>query len=337
MCPRDPDGNDNVTQSAHSGQILRFTSARVTQRNDALGEMNAVTPRVVARPPLARFFLQEDLNFLLTNRLPRRQATLFMGWFSRIESPVLARLSMAVWRLFADDLRLDEARSTDFKSLHECFVRELRPGVRPIDPDPDVLVSPCDAIVGAFGRIEGTRVYQAKGFPYTLLDLLGDRAVADRYRDGQFVTLRLKANMYHRFHAPAEARIERIHYLSGDTWNVNPIALKRVEKLFCKNERAVIELGLPAAGEALALVAVASILVASIKLHAVDPVFDLRYRGPRVVTPDDASVAKGQELGFFQSGSTIILFARGPFAFSDGVREGATVRVGQPLLRRQES
>jgi phosphatidylserine decarboxylase len=291
---------------------------------------------VAPLPPLARFFLQEDLNFLLTNRIPRRQATLFMGWFSRIESPLLARLSIAVWRLFADDLRLDEATRTDFASLHECFVRELRPGSRPVDPDPDVVVSPCDAIVGAFGRIDGTQVFQAKGFPYTLLDLLGDPALAERHRDGIYVTLRLKANMYHRFHAPVDARIERVRYLSGDTWNVNPIALKRVEKLFCKNERAVVELGLPGSGEALTLVPVASILVASIKLHAVDGVFDLRYDGPRDIGLDDVSVAKGQELGFFQSGSTIILFASGPFAFSSAVREGATVRVGQALLRRQK-
>jgi phosphatidylserine decarboxylase len=291
----------------------------------------------VSLPRLGRFFQGKDLNFLLTNRIPRRQATLLMGWFSRIKSPTLARLSIAVWRLFADDLRLHEAKRTDFRSLHDCFVRELRPGSRPIDPDPDVIVSPCDAIVGACGRIEGTKVFQAKDFPYTLLDLLGDAALADRHCDGLFVTLRLKANMYHRFHAPVDARIERIRYLSGDTWNVNPIALKRVEKLFCKNERAIVEFGLPNPREVLTIVPVASILVASIKLHVVDGVFDLRYRGPHDIVLKDVSVAKGEELGFFQSGSTIIVFASGPFGFSGNVQEGATVRVGQALLRRQES
>ncbi len=316
---------------------MEITRRGVVQQNIDLQETHATAHRAVARPALARFFLQEDLNFLLTNRIPRRQATLFMGWFSRIQSPALARLSIAVWRLFADDLRLDEATRSDFRSLHECFVRELRPGVRPIDPDPDVLVSPCDAVVGAFGRIEGNRIYQAKGFPYTLGDLLGEDDLAERHRDGLFVTLRLKANMYHHFHAPADARIERVRYVSGDTWNVNPIALKRVERLFCKNERAVIELGMPHPGEALAMVAVASILVASIKLHALDQVFDLRYDGPRVVSLNGVSVAKGDDLGFFQSGSTIIVFASGPFTFSSHVEQGATVRMGQALLRRQVS
>jgi phosphatidylserine decarboxylase len=284
--------------------------------------------------PLARLFLQEDINFLLTNRLPRREATLFMGWFSRLEHPLLARLSIGVWKLFADDLRLEEAQKTEFKSLHDCFIRELRPGARTIDRDPDVLTSPCDAIVGAFGRVDGTEVIQAKGFPYSLMDLLGDRGLVDKHRDGLFVTLRLKSNMYHRFHAPVDARVERVRYVSGDTWNVNPIALKRVEKLFCKNERAIIELGLSSPNEALTLVPVASILVASIKLHALSEVFDLRYSGPRDVGLKDVAVAKGDELGYFENGSTIILFASGPFAFDEGVREGVTLRVGQPLLRR---
>ena len=299
--------------------------------------MAASDETVAALSPLGRFFLQEDLNFLLTNRIPRRQATLFMNWFSRIESPTLTRLSIAVWQLFADDLRLDEAERTHFTSLRDCFTRGLRPGARPIDPDPDVLVSPCDAVVGARGRIEGTRVYQAKGFPYTLADLLGEGELTERHRDGLFVTLRLKSNMYHRFHSPADARLERVRYVSGDTWNVNPIALKRVEKLFCKNERAVIELGLRDPREALTLVPVASILVASIKLHAVKGEFDLRYDGPRMVDLSDVSVTKGQELGFFQSGSTIIVFASGPFVFSQGVVEGATIRVGEALLHRQRS
>jgi phosphatidylserine decarboxylase len=288
-----------------------------------------------AASPIARFFLQEDLNFLVTNRLPRRQLTLLMGWFSRIENPTLTRLAIAFWKLFADDLKLHEAKNTDFRSFRDCFVRELRPGARPTHPDPDVLVSPCDSEVGALGRVEGTQVYQVKGAPYTLTDLLGDDELAEKYRDGIFVTLRLKANMYHRFHAPADARLDRVRYLSGDTWNVNPIALKRIEKLFCKNERAVLELGLPDPAEALALVPVASILVASIKLHAVDGVFDLKYRGPHSVDLDDVSVEKGQELGFFQSGSTIIVLARGHFAFAEGIHEGATVRVGEALLRRQ--
>ena len=94
----------------------------------------------------------------------------------------------------------------------------MRPGARPIDPTLGVLVSPCDAIVGAHGHVDGTRVFQAKGFPYRLEELLGDPALVERYRDGVYVTLRLKASFYHRFHAPCDAAVRRVVYISGDTW-----------------------------------------------------------------------------------------------------------------------
>ena len=122
---------------------------------------------------LSRFFLQEDLNFLLTNRIPRRYATLFMGWFSQIEQPQVRDATLAVWRLFADELNLEEAKKRKFKSLQDVFTRQLREGARPIDTSAEILTSPCDAIVGACGRVRGTQVLQAKGFPYKLEELLG--------------------------------------------------------------------------------------------------------------------------------------------------------------------
>ena len=291
---------------------------------------------MTAKAQILRIFEQEDINFLLTNRIPRRYSTLLMGWFSQIESPALTRLSIAVWQLFADDLRLHEAKRSEFRSLQECFTRELRAGARPVDPDPAVMVSPCDCIVGAHGRVTRGRVFQAKGFPYTLSDLLGDAALAERYEGSLFVTLRLKSNMYHRFHAPADARIERVRYVSGDTWNVNPIALKRVERLFCKNERAVMEMALPDPAEELMLVSVASILVASMQIHAAKTTFDLRYGGAPVVDCNEP-VTRGAELGFFRSGSTIIVFASGEFTFAPEIRDGATLRMGEALFRRPSS
>ena len=274
---------------------------------------------------------QEDLNFLLTNRIPRAALTRFIGWFSKIENPLVRDLSIACWRLFSD-LDLSEARKTGFKSLHDCFTRELRPGLRPADPDPSVVVSPSDGIIGAFGRIADTELFQVKGAPYALLDLLGDPALVERHRNGRFVTLRLTSSMYHRFHAPADCRIERVTFIHGDVWNVNPIALKRVERLFCKNERAVLQTRL-ASGEALTLVPVAAILVASIRLHFLDVTLNAQSRGP-VVFACDASAGKGDELGWFEHGSTIIVLAPEHFEFCDNVVESARIRAGEPLLRK---
>jgi phosphatidylserine decarboxylase len=276
-------------------------------------------------------FLQEDLNFLFTNRIPRQALTRLMGWFSRIEQPLVRDFSMGFWQLFAD-LNLDEARKSRFTSLHDCFIRELKAGARPVDSNPAVLTSPCDAIVGACGPIAGTRVVQAKGFPYTLEDLLGDAATIDLLRDGCYATLRITSSMYHRFHAPHDLTVERVTYFAGDTWNVNPIALKRVEKLFCKNERAAILSRLAAGGTPLVLVPVAAVLVASIQLKFLDAPLHLKYRGPNVI-PCDAAFGKGDEMGWFQHGSTIIVFAPRGFALCEDVREGERIRVGEPLMR----
>ncbi len=258
-----------------------------------------------------------------------------MGRFSRIEVGWVRDLSIAVWRWCADDLRLEEARKTRFTSLHDCFVRELKPGARPIDPAPDVITSPCDAIVGAHGRVRGDEALQVKGMPYSLVDLLDDPALVERHRDGLFVTLRLKSSMYHRFHAPLDARVRRVTYISGDTFNVDPGTVRRIDRLYCRNERAVVPLEAADAAVRLTLVPVAAILVAGIRLHCLPEVLDLRYRGPNRFTCD-ASYAKGDEMGFFQHGSTILVFASGPVELDPGLREGGRIRVGQPLLRRRD-
>jgi len=283
------------------------------------------------RSAIAKVCQQEDLNFLLTNRIPRRLLTRFMGWFSQIEQPLVRDLSIATWRLFSD-LDLSEARKRRFSSMHDCFTRELKDGARPVDADPAVLVSPCDAIVGASGAIAGTTVFQIKGFPYCLEDLLGDADLIEAHRNGRFVTLRLTSGMYHRFHAPHDCRIEQVSYISGDTWNVNPIALKRVERLFCKNERAVLRTRLAGSDHMITLVPVAAILVASIRLPFLDGVRDLRRLGCSVI-PCSAEFSKGEEIGWFQHGSTIVLFAPDGFALCDQVSEGAVIRMGQPLMR----
>ncbi len=285
---------------------------------------------MTARAALMRILQQEDINFLLTNRIPRRWLTQFVGRLSRIERPWFCAAALAVWRLFSD-LDLSEAKTQHFNSLHDCFTRELKAGARPIDEDPAVLASPCDALVGASGRVEDGMLLQAKGFPYPLADLLGDEELVDYYRNGQFATLRLTSSMYHRFHAPYDCRVERVSYISGDTWNVNPIALARVERLFCKNERAVIRCRLPS-GALVTLVPVAAILVASIRLKFLDVRLHLNYRGPNVI-PCDAAVRKGEEMGWFEHGSTIIVFAPQGTSLCEALGEGGRVRMGEALMR----
>lgn len=274
---------------------------------------------------------REDVNFLLTNRIPRRLLTRFAGWFSRIEQPLVRDASISLWRFFSD-LDLSEADDTNFRSLHDCFTRQLKPGARPIDADPRTLVSPCDAIVGAHGKIAGTKLYQVKGAPYTLPDLLLNDNLTDTHRNGRYVTLRLTSSMYHHFHAPHDCRVEHVTYIPGDTWNVNPPALRRVEKLYCKNERAVVRTRLCGSGHPITLVPVGAILVAGIRLNFIDVGHCLR-RNKHSGADCNAEFKKGEEMGWFEHGSTIIVFAPDGFSFSESLREGAMIRMGEPLMR----
>lgn len=280
---------------------------------------------------VSRMSQHEQLNFLLTNRVPRRFLTRLMGWYSKIESRPLTRFSIFIWRIFADDLDLTEARKCRFRSLHDCFIRELKKGSRQIDTATNIVTSPCDAIVGACGKINGTTVYQAKGFPYELGDLIPDKLLQEKYCNGVYVTLRLKSSMYHRFHAPVDCKLNHIDYISGDTWNVNPVALKRIEKLYCKNERAVVDLDTGDDDKSILMVPVAAILVASMKFHCLSENLDLQYMGPNRLTCN-AEYKKGEEMGYFQHGSTIILFATENYTLHEDISRNHRIFMGQPLL-----
>ena len=277
----------------------------------------------------------EDLNFLLTNRIPRLTLTHLMGWFSKIEHPWVSGAGIYVWKLFAD-LDLSEAKEQTFKSLHACFIRDLKPGARTVDPRSDVITSPCDGIIGEFGNIQDGQLFQAKGFPYTLTDLLGDEPNTHLWREGTYMTIRITSSMYHRFHAPYSGEVKRLKYFSGDTWNVNPIALKRVEKLFCKNERALLEYEIHSEASktqhTIAIIPVAAVLVASIKLHGIDPILSTRYKGPTQLECK-LPFTKGQEMGWFQHGSTILMFAPKGFTFEDHLYVGQHIKMGQALIK----
>lgn len=286
---------------------------------------------MTVRSVIMKFVQQDDLNFLLTNCIPRRPATRLMGWFSKIEHPLVCSLSLRVWRFFSD-LDLSDAREAQFKSMHGCFTRRLRDGARPVDGEPGAVVSPCDGIVGAAGTIAGDQVLQVKGFTYTLRDLLGDEAAAEAFRDGRYVTLRLTAGMYHRFHAPHDCRVRLVTHIFGDAWNVNPVTLRRVPRLYCRNERAIIRTTLSGTGHPVTLVAIAAILVAGIRLNFLAmPVG--RSRRVRQAYPCDAVLRKGEEMGWFEHGSTIIVFAPDGFSLCDHIQEGMVIRMGQALMR----
>lgn len=280
---------------------------------------------------LRRLVMHEDVNFLLTNRVPRILLTRWMGRLSKIEHPWFAAACIRTWKLFTD-LDLSEAEPRRYRSLHACFTRALKPGARTFHHDAHTLASPSDGIVGACGPIEDELMLQAKGMPYTLTALMGPTQDSAAFRGGMYVTLRLTSAMYHRFHAPHDCRVDHVTHIDGDTWNVNPIALARVERLFCRNERAVVRLRLAHSGLPIALVPVAAILVAGIRLHWLDLVLHARRDGPTEFA-QQASFRGGDEMGWFEHGSTIIVLAPRGVSLAPGILPGARIKAGAPLLQ----
>jgi phosphatidylserine decarboxylase len=283
------------------------------------------------RSRLRRLLERDHVNFLITNRLPRRLLSRLAGRVARIEQPFVRDISIGLWRFFSD-LDLSEASTTQFRSLRDCFTRQLKPDARPIETDPRVLISPCDALLGAFGPIAERELYQIKGARYALDALFcNDADLVEAHRNGRYATLRLTSSMYHRFHSPHDCRVEQVGYVAGDAWNVNPPALKRVDALYCKNERAVLCTRL-ATGHRITLVPVGAILVCGIRLNFLDLERCRREAGRRFIACDTA-FRKGEEIGWFEHGSTILVFAPDGFSFCDNVKAGALIRMGQPLMR----
>ncbi len=257
-----------------------------------------------------------------------------MGRISRWENPWFTRAALWVWNRF-DPLELADSPDVRYASLHACFTRSVRPETRPLDLRHDVLISPCDGILGAHGRIADDEMFQIKGKPYALSELIGTVPFDHPWRQGYYVTIRIKSNMYHRFHAPGQGQLMGSRYFPGDAWNVNPPALERVDRLFVQNERACLHFELDN-GDAVALIPVAAILVAGIRVHALrhlpwmKPDLSLRLENP-------VAYDKGEEMGWFEHGSTIVVIASPDYELGAGLRTGDRLLMGQRLLLRVQA
>jgi phosphatidylserine decarboxylase len=288
--------------------------------------------KAVARRLVVRLLEWPTLNYALTNRIPRRSLTRLAGRIARIRHPLVSRASIALWRFFADvDLR--DADRPRYASLHDAFTRQLMPGARPLDADAHAILSPCDGVAGAMGRVERGMVLQAKGQAYALADLLLSAQLAAEFEGGQYATIRLTAGMYHRFHAPASCTVESVQFVAGDVWNVNPPTLARVPALYCRNERAIMQCRLDD-GARMLIVPVAAVLVASLRLHCLQQRLHLRYRGPTHLRCR-AHYERGAELGWFEQGSTIIVLLPPGHEPAEGIATGARLRMGRALYRAQ--
>lgn len=291
------------------------------------------------------------LNFVITNRLPRRAASRLMLRLSRIENPVFATPALWLWQNIAG-LDLADARNTNFKSIHDCFIRELKAGARPVDDATQALVAPCDGHIVAAGQISDGQILQVKGSYYALSELIGNEELAKKFEGGTFITIRITSSMYHRMHAPVQIQPNRVDYIPGDSFNVNPQTLRHVDGVYCKNERAVIHATAQFDGSKfeLLIVPVAAILVGGIVLRCLpgtgndtvlqewamsEPEGWTTGARPKHIThlsPEARrSLDKGEELGRFEHGSTIVLVLPANPTIQLTVSSGEQVQVGQRL------
>jgi phosphatidylserine decarboxylase len=278
-----------------------------------------------------------DRLFIEAMRLvPKNALSRVAGALTRWQAPAPVR--HAAMRAFARRYGIDLGESPDleaYRTFGEFFARPLRPGLRPIAPGDDVLVSPVDATVSEVGLSAGGRLVQAKGIDYSLGALVADDALAARLAGGAFATLYLSPRDYHRIHFPLGGRILGWRYVPGKLWPVNPASVKRVPGLFAANERLVTVLDTPIGR--CAVVAVGATVVG--RVHAfydrTVPFTNLPEAGPR--RHDYGAplrIEKGQELGCFEMGSTVILaFEPGRVRLDPRLAPGVKVRVGEELGR----
>ncbi len=276
--------------------------------------------------------MREQAFMTLVRLLPKAALSRAVGMATRAPAPpALHRLAMRAFsNVYGVDLAEAEHGPDGYKTFSEFFARRLKPGQRPLDLDESAVISPVDGTVSQAGYSEHGECLQAKGISFPLHKLLGSAEAAAPFRGGAYVTLYLAPRDYHRIHAPLGGTVTGYSYLPGLFWPVNPVSVRAVEALFCVNER-LVTLMETAAGPC-AVVKVGATCVSRIKAayddvttHLGQPIQMHHYQPPM-------PVKKGDELGAFEMGSTVILlFAKGRARWEPSLVPEARVRMGERI------
>ena len=259
------------------------------------------------------------------------------GWLAdrRVPSPILGPAIRAWARVYRADLTEAAKPVEAFETFNAFFTRALRDGARPIDDRPGVVASPTDSRLVSIGVVPGDgRIEQVKGQTYGIEALLGSPEEAEPYRGGLHATLYLSPGMYHRVHAPVDGRIVGWRYVPGRLFPVNPPAVRSVPGLFTRNERVVVFLETDDLGP-ITVVLVGATNVGRITLGFATLATNSGAAAVREGPPQPLAVRRGEELGAFNLGSTVVLLAADPALGPGDVSPGALVRVGEALWRRR--
>ncbi|MGI9263547.1 MAG: archaetidylserine decarboxylase [Gammaproteobacteria bacterium] len=262
----------------------------------------------------------------LVHRISRIRATWFKNYLIRGFS----------WMYSVDTAEAKMKVPDHYVSFNAFFTRSLKSGARVLPADPLVLASPVDGTISQIGRIECGSIFQAKGYRYDAQKLLGDAETAQAFTDGSFATIYLAPYNYHRIHMPVSGHLEEMRYLPGRLFSVNQATVSCVPKLFTRNERVACRFSTPAG--AMAIVLVGALNVGSIETVWAGEVAPSSPRKPSLVRYRKGSISlgRGDEMGRFNMGSTVILlFAPDRVTLDPLLEPGQTLRMGQALGRME--
>lgn len=267
--------------------------------------------------------------------LPRHWLTSVVYRVTRISNPrikdFLIKRFVQLYDVDTEEIKLDLPQ--DFATFNDFFVRELNDGARTIDDDANSIISPADGTVSVAGSLRADSILQAKGLNYSLDDLLAtDLEDSASYINGRFATIYLAPFNYHRVHAPLDGELIAARYVPGDLFSVNTATVSRVAGLFRRNERLIMHFK-TARGPAVV------ILVGALNVGSMSTPWsgEIRPRKSGVVDTIDISghdtrVKKGDLLGWFNMGSTVILLMPdGVCEWRDDLEPGDTLRMGESI------
>ncbi|PCI30734.1 MAG: phosphatidylserine decarboxylase [SAR324 cluster bacterium] len=271
------------------------------------------------------------MNFLLLRLLPKNLLSRLMGVLADQQVPAL--LLQAIIHIYAHvyKIRLSELKKPlrEMRSFNDFFTRELKKELRPIDPTPHSITSPVDGTVAEHGSIKQGLLVQTKGILYSLNDLVGDQN-AQLFESGYFMTIYLSPADYHRIHTPVAGQVKKFSYFSGNLWPVNSLGVNNVGGLFSLNERILTPIESPFG--TVGIVKVGATVVGKIKLkfHSLTSNQGKASQINLPVLPA-RNFQKGEELGRFQLGSTVILLFQKDQMLPKDMFKGKKLKMGQVI------
>lgn len=266
--------------------------------------------------------------------IPQHLLSRLMGALAQWRCPRLKNWAIKRYiRHFRVDMQESKIENPEeFLCFNDFFTRELKSELRPIDPEVKSIISPVDGRISEFGKIQGEQIFQAKGQYYDLGALVGDARLAEAFRDGEFLTAYLAPRDYHRIHMPIAGKLEKMLHIPGKLFSVNPPTVASIPNLFARNERVVslfsTEIG------TMALISVGAIIVGGIstKWHGLVTPPSSRSVSMWDYSNTDLEFERGQEMGHFQLGSTvIILFSKNKMQWLETLKSENSLKMGEKI------